>query len=1045
MRKALIIGLGGTGLRVVKDIRERIIWEYGSLDRVPFVEFLGIDTALDDRLVDVNDFYHAVVDGGGDQDGGGVFAQMKRRPQAFSNIDLASWYDPEIFSSRDAITDGCHGVRMFGRLAFLESTNFQQIEQLLRAKIKKLMEVSPAQAGRAMVGPDVKEPPAVYFDPVINVYTVGNAVAGTGSGMVVDVGYFLQTLLPQFQGTRFRSLCILTLASSDDPDPIKLANTYATAMEVNHFSTNLVTHRVKYHGYTQPMERDTRPYDFLYLICTQRSQQAQQVADATQVVNHHQLEEIAGQYIYTDVTIEETAKRDGRRDDTRDLFTQPDLLRYPQRYFTFGLSSIEFPVRQCVRGCSYLLLRDTVDKWRGRKEASVTDLQGLQGDLGLPTTKASGAGPLRRELTASEGDPRKEGRNVSTSLRRILEDNAKGFEADPGSLERADRVLAAALGEAPGGTPQAGQSARFVEIIEGNRSRLARKIPEDVMKRVTDWCFDLERGPAYARELVAKAAAAVAARVKEQNNADFDQTVSQAQKRKEQAEDDLQLAAHDPLLRFPFPLPRLWAIRVYKRAYQRRAEEYYERKVDQICAREEARLLGEVQETLAQLESRLQRFGDYLQAARDHFHTSYETCLEPVNINGFSLLEDPAGTISGYYEELLPAPGKRVQAMAEILRGLSALRAEAFPNAAEAEAGRFGSPDGSKYDEEEDQRYRQLADRYFVKIANQDVLSLLMKRPDCEAMIGQAFALSGWFLNLALGDPNYEDHTRKQKRYVLFHGARADNPPAAVADFRKVLTEKVRALDLKEELYELPSRHQVIFLQERGAFPMRLISSLGSTSASRMAEIQSRRTRADVLFTPLTINDRDELEKAEELVLVGIALAILKRETDEDGFPEFLLEDDQPVGLHKAASSRFSRSLGTAALALYQHAPALRKLEAEIAKFRKDKKKGDAELVDRLAAFPGQLRTFGLEGLTPDQAKEILWRYLLRDQDLTRTYRQKFLRDDDHARAEFIDPAKQPEGKKDPFVGYYCTNPACHYYFGENQGNLPMQCPVCKK
>ncbi|MCA1595247.1 MAG: tubulin-like doman-containing protein, partial [Chloroflexi bacterium] len=45
--RSIIIGLGGTGHQVLLDIRRRVIDKYGSLDNLPIVNFLEVDTDED--------------------------------------------------------------------------------------------------------------------------------------------------------------------------------------------------------------------------------------------------------------------------------------------------------------------------------------------------------------------------------------------------------------------------------------------------------------------------------------------------------------------------------------------------------------------------------------------------------------------------------------------------------------------------------------------------------------------------------------------------------------------------------------------------------------------------------------------------------------------------------------------------------------------------------------------------------------------------------------------------------------------------------------
>src|SRR5205823_14612406 len=42
--KSIVIGLGGTGHKIVLDVRKRLVEKYGTLDVIPIVSFIQVDT-----------------------------------------------------------------------------------------------------------------------------------------------------------------------------------------------------------------------------------------------------------------------------------------------------------------------------------------------------------------------------------------------------------------------------------------------------------------------------------------------------------------------------------------------------------------------------------------------------------------------------------------------------------------------------------------------------------------------------------------------------------------------------------------------------------------------------------------------------------------------------------------------------------------------------------------------------------------------------------------------------------------------------------------
>src|SRR5205823_9877614 len=42
--KSILIGLGGTGHKIILDVRKRLVEKYGTLDVIPIVSFIQVDT-----------------------------------------------------------------------------------------------------------------------------------------------------------------------------------------------------------------------------------------------------------------------------------------------------------------------------------------------------------------------------------------------------------------------------------------------------------------------------------------------------------------------------------------------------------------------------------------------------------------------------------------------------------------------------------------------------------------------------------------------------------------------------------------------------------------------------------------------------------------------------------------------------------------------------------------------------------------------------------------------------------------------------------------
>src|SRR3954453_17416791 len=60
--KSILIGVGGTGHKILLDVRKRLIEKYGSLERIPIVSFMQLDTDSATLERNVNFSSHANLD-----------------------------------------------------------------------------------------------------------------------------------------------------------------------------------------------------------------------------------------------------------------------------------------------------------------------------------------------------------------------------------------------------------------------------------------------------------------------------------------------------------------------------------------------------------------------------------------------------------------------------------------------------------------------------------------------------------------------------------------------------------------------------------------------------------------------------------------------------------------------------------------------------------------------------------------------------------------------------------------------------------------------
>jgi len=267
LRPTLFIGLGAFGRRALAEVRCRILDRFGDPGEIPAFRFLYIDSDL------------AAIDlaTAGTPEVALTYGETFAMPlQPVINyrrkmIDhLNTWLPREKLHAIPRSLQP-QGSRALGRLAYVD--NFARLQSRLRRELQvaTLPEVIDQSVEQTSLGRGKKVPRVCVF---------GSACGGS-SGMLADLGFSLRRLLRQLN---FHDAPVTLYAFCGSPaDPassrLELANVYATAVELNHFSQPDVTYDFHF-GPDGPHVSDTgAPYDAVYLVAA-KERTADAVRDA---------------------------------------------------------------------------------------------------------------------------------------------------------------------------------------------------------------------------------------------------------------------------------------------------------------------------------------------------------------------------------------------------------------------------------------------------------------------------------------------------------------------------------------------------------------------------------------------------------------------------------------------------------------------------------------------------------------------------------------------------------------------------------------------
>jgi serine/threonine protein kinase len=253
----LLVGVGHHGRLVVQRLRAMLRAEFGSLDAVPHLRFLLLDTDGEDLAeatssdaelpLPVSDVLHVRLN----------------RPAHYLQRDglppVEPWMPPGLLYKLPKEPKHTGGVRAFGRLAFLD--HVRAIVARVRADLREFaggesLAVAARQTGHTL---RTNRPRA---------YVVAATTGGTGGGMALDLAYLLKTEFRR-AGYATSPVCGVLLVPPADktkPKGPALANTYALLSEVAHYATEGAVYQSRFDANEPPITDSEGPFARCTLI-----------------------------------------------------------------------------------------------------------------------------------------------------------------------------------------------------------------------------------------------------------------------------------------------------------------------------------------------------------------------------------------------------------------------------------------------------------------------------------------------------------------------------------------------------------------------------------------------------------------------------------------------------------------------------------------------------------------------------------------------------------------------------------------------------------
>ncbi len=353
MPKRIVIGIGGTGLEVIRSLRRRIVESYPEqgLHHFNSVGFLYLDTDEKEvkRIEDNRKRWEVL--------GKSILLresefQILRAPavgKVLDNLDsypqLREWLPVEQLSGLDVAardTPGAQQNRVLGRLIFALTSD--EVKHQFTNALNSLPEDPAGGAPEVIVACSLS--------------------GGTGGGMFLDVAYSLRRWL-QGRGTTTAFLVMPDLMEEAARGRRYLANAYAALMDLNYFSTRArtVEGRPAPVAFRLPTENEDfhdNPFDFCYLV-SPRNQMAEGLTlDAVHDMVAHRILLSLDRAISGEVG---SMMNNGADERTRFPTDPKNGNVFSQAFSTFGLATVQYPTEQITEILALRLVEHAIRGW----------------------------------------------------------------------------------------------------------------------------------------------------------------------------------------------------------------------------------------------------------------------------------------------------------------------------------------------------------------------------------------------------------------------------------------------------------------------------------------------------------------------------------------------------------------------------------------------------------------------------------------------------------------------------------------------------------
>ena len=657
MVPTILIGVGGTGAEILSRIRRLVEETYGSLENFPILSFLVVDTDKDYKISNP-------------EAGGSQFKDHEKHWASVSGKQVSSmvsnmeqypwidrWFPRELERNITSLEAGAGQIRACGRFALF--CNYHDIRDKFLAAVNRVKGRENFMLDRYGIKVSTN---------AVNVFVTGSLSGGTGSGMLIDIGYCIRKWL-EGEGSPLITAIVpmpQAFAGIKVGDRV-LANGYAAMMELSYFSD----YRTAYHSqFSKNLADEVRsnraPFDFTYLVGTKNGENDFKL---------DQIREMIAQNIFLDLTSDFSPHKRSIRDNIKSAWAQADPggRGYPKNFMSFGLSTIEIPISNIRNSLCDRLAADIVKWWLNEdvqlpadtlalvkgdmlKRMRLTDVE-LLADLGAAQDKS-----YLEEVSQWVNQLRQ-----TINQEQYLQCTAKGiniFGKEQGKIQELDQFIREEVNNYKQDhfrelSPDERLHGDYFQRIYDNRDRIisqGRKALETELYRIIE---DRNYGPKFASTfitLVRQIFDDIRQRFAQQQEQIWGPRETERQKQYEQAIEEFSQ------IKSQYGITKQDRMEVACDNILVNLEGYFVATIQRKTRAASLIVIDRLKEELDSLERRLNRFQQRLIQTRDYFaqEADYQAeSADTLTINGIKLYE--RDKMNELYQDLIEQLGANTQ------------------------------------------------------------------------------------------------------------------------------------------------------------------------------------------------------------------------------------------------------------------------------------------------------------------------------------------------------------------------------------------------